>query len=113
LATKTPNEPARTVQLPGCTSGGIPSIAVWAEYQNVSNIHLLGNQIELPRNYMAFQLAGFNGKTVTSTNLEHNVVLDSNNRITDCINIGPGTSGISLVANLLFDIGYTNERSCN
>ena len=98
-------------QLP--TSGGLPAIFVFAEYQNVSNIHVLGNQVEFPRNYMAFQLIGVNGRRVTSTNLEHNIVVDPNNRITDCINIGPGTSGISLVANLLFEYGGTNERSCH
>ena len=74
---------------------------------------MLGNQVEFPRNYMAFQLIGVNGKKVTSTNLEHNIVVDPNNRITDCINIGPGTSGITLEANLLFEYAGTNERSCN
>lgn len=93
------------------TSSGLASIFVFAEYQNVSNVFVRGNEVELPRNYMAFQVIGVNGKRVTSTTLEHNVVLDHNNRITDCINIGPGTSGITLIANLIFE--FTHERSCH
>ena len=80
-----------------------PAILVFAEYENVRNVHVASNTIKDPLTWMAFNLYGQqNGRCVCYTDVQNNLVNDGFERIINCIVLGVETHNITISGNRIF-----------
>lgn len=76
------------------------AIHVWAADANVANVHVIGNTINQTGSWAAVRFYGDYPYWTQNSQAQDNTVSDAGG-ITDCINVGPQTSGITVSGNTL------------